>query len=268
MPNAIHIEFDEKRAYEIAKEILITAINNFKNRDKAKVNIPSESMDIVAGFSSETLSYMQGGVYRASYNPLVENIKNGKIFGVVGIVGCSNCKTQQDYANVTLTKELIKNNVFVVNTGCAAIASAKAGLMVPEAMELAGKGLREVCEAIGCPPVLHAGSCVDNSRILVACTEMIKHGLGTDYDELPIAGAALEWMSEKALTIGNYFVAQGALVVLGQQHSVSGAPKLKKLMYEDIEKITGGKFAVEPDPYKAAELILKHIGEKRKKLGI
>ncbi|MDD5772236.1 MAG: anaerobic carbon-monoxide dehydrogenase catalytic subunit [bacterium] len=266
--DAIHVQFEETKAYETAKDILKIAIDNFKNRDKNKVNIPSESMDIIAGFSSETLSYMQGGVYRASYNPLVENIKNGKIFGVVGIVGCSNCKVQQDFANVTLAKELIKNNVFVVNTGCAAIASAKAGLMVPEAMELAGPGLREVCEAIGCPPILHAGSCVDNSRILVACTEMIKHGLGTDYDELPIAGAALEWMSEKAITIGNYFVAQGALVVIGVPHMVTGAPKLKKLMYEDIEGITGGKFAVEADPYKACELILNHIAAKRKKLGI
>ncbi|MBI5207424.1 MAG: anaerobic carbon-monoxide dehydrogenase catalytic subunit [Candidatus Firestonebacteria bacterium] len=265
---AVQILFDEEHAYDRAKDILKEAINNFKNRDKSKVNIPDKKMDLVAGFSHETINYMQGGTFKGSYYPLVENIKNGRIRGVVGIVGCNNPRFTADAPTVELIKILIKNNILVVQTGCAAIAAAKEGLMVPEAKDLAGDGLREVCEAVGCPPVLHCGSCVDNSRILIACTEMIKHGLAEDYGDLPVAGVAIEWMSEKALSIGNYFVAQGAMVLIGVQHQVTGSENMTNLLYNEIEGMTGGKFVFEPDPHKAAEIIIEHINKKRKVLGI
>ncbi len=265
---AVQILFDEEHAYDRAKDILKEAINNYKNRDQAKVNIPDKKMDLVAGFSHETINYMQGGTYKGSYYPLVENIKNGRIKGVVGIVGCNNPRFTADAPTVELIKILIKNDILVVQTGCAAIAAAKEGLMVPEAKDLAGNGLREVCEAVGCPPVLHCGSCVDNSRILIACTEMIKHGLAEDYSELPVAGVAIEWMSEKALSIGNYFVAQGAMVLVGVQHQVTGSENMTNLLYNEMENLTGGKFVFEPDPNKAAQIIIDHINKKRKALGI
>ncbi|MBI4649959.1 anaerobic carbon-monoxide dehydrogenase catalytic subunit [Candidatus Desantisbacteria bacterium] len=265
---AVQIMFDEEHAYERAKDILKEAINNYKNRDQAKVNIPDKKMDLVAGFSHETINYMLGGTFRGSYNPLVENIKNGRIKGVVGIVGCNNPRFTSDAPTVKLIRTLIKNDILVVQTGCAAIAAAKEGLMVPEAMDQAGAGLREVCEAVGIPPVLHCGSCVDNTRILIACTEMIKHGLGEDYSDLPVAGVAIEWMSEKALSIGNYFVAQGAMVLVGVQHQVTGSDNMTNFLYNEMENLTGGKFVFEPDPDKAAQIIIEHINKKRKALGI
>ena len=187
---AMHMDFDEHNAIESAKNIIRAAIDNFPNRGK-NVHIPAEKTDLIAGFSHETINYLQGGLFRASYHPLNENIINGRIRGVAGVVGCNNARVTHDDMHVRLVKELIKNDVLVLQTGCAAMACAKVGLMLPEAAAEAGPGLRSVCEALGIPPVLHMGSCVDNARILIAATAMVKDGgLGDDISDLPVAGAA------------------------------------------------------------------------------
>ncbi|MDI6785765.1 MAG: anaerobic carbon-monoxide dehydrogenase catalytic subunit [bacterium] len=268
MPGTIHFEFHAHNALKIAKDIVKRAINNFSKR--GKVNIPDESIDLIAGFSHETINYMLGGSFRASYRPLNDNIINGRIRGVVGVVGCNNPKTTHDFSHVTLVKELIKNDVLVVQTGCAAIACAKAGLLTPEAAKkYAGPGLAEVCETVGIPPVLHLGSCVDNSRILEACSAMVAEGgLGDDYSDLPVAGAAPEWMSEKAIAIGQYFVASGALVVFGVTFPATGSKGFSKYLFDEHEKITGGKWAFETDSIKMAHLMIDHINKKRVALGI
>ena len=189
---------------------------------------------------------------------------------MVGIVGCNNPKVNTDEAHVTLTNELIKHNVLVLQTGCAAIACAKAGLLTPEARwRMAGETLREVCAAVGIPPVLHMGSCVDNSRILLAATNvLLEGGLGEDLSDLPVAGAAPEWMSEKAVAIGHYFVASGLYVVLGHPLYVEGSENVHRLLTEEMEGITGGKFAFIADPVEAANSIIEHIEKKRDALGI
>ena len=176
---------------ESAKKIVRTAVENFPRRGK-NINIPEEKTDLIAGFSHETINYLLGGLFRASYRPLNDNIINGKIRGIAGVVGCNNARVKHDDAHVTMVKELIKNDVIVLQTGCSAMACAKAGLLTPEAAGLyAGSGLGEVCEAVGIPPVLHMGSCVDNSRILMAATAVVKDGgLGDDISDLPAAGAA------------------------------------------------------------------------------
>ncbi len=108
----------------------------------------------------------------------------------------------------------------VVVTGCAATAGAKAGFLSPEILDAAGPGLREVMEAIGIPPVLHLGSCVDNSRILTVLTQVATEGgLGEDIDDLPAVGLCPEWMCEKAIAIGTYFAASGAHVIFGVEQS-------------------------------------------------
>ena len=204
---ALHHVFDEDDALSSAKELIKRAVDNYKNRDPKKVAIPSETKPLIAGFSVDAIKYMLGGSYRASFRPLNDAIIQGRIKGVVGIVGCNNPKEKlDDYIN-TLTQKLIKENVLVLKTGCAAIASAKQGRLTPEAaLEQAGSGLREVCEAVGIPPVLHMGSCVDNSRILEAGTEIVlEGGLGDDLAQIPAVGVAPEWMSEKAISIGLLF---------------------------------------------------------------
>jgi len=269
IPGAAHIEFDEHDALKSAREIVKTAIDNFPNR-KASIHIPSVKTDQIAGFSHETINYLLGGMFRASYRPLNDNIINGRIRGVAGVVGCNNARTKHNEGHVNMVKELIKNDVLVITTGCNAIACAEAGLLVPEAAKkFAGKGLAEVCETVGIPPVLHMGSCVDNSRILIAATAMVKDGgLGDDISDLPVAGAAPEWMSEKAISIGQYFVASGVYTVFGVTWPTTGSKEVTDYLFKDMEEMLGGMWAFEPDPIRAAHLMIAHIDKKRKALGI
>jgi anaerobic carbon-monoxide dehydrogenase catalytic subunit len=266
---AEHIEFHPEHGLDTAKQILKRAIENYRNRGQ-NVYIPSQKRDMVAGFSYETINYLLGGIFRASLRPLNDNIINGRIRGVAGVVGCNNVRTPHDAAHIAMIKELIKNDVLVLTTGCAAMACGKEGLLTPEAAkEFTGPGLAEVCETVGIPPVLHMGACVDNSRILIAATAMVKEGgLGDDLSDLPAAGAAPEWMSEKAIAIGQYFVASGIFTVFGTTWPAMGSEKVTKHLFEEHEEMYGGKWAFEPDPIKAAHLMIDHIDKKRKALGI
>lgn len=266
---AMHIEFDEHHAGAVARKILMEAVDNFKNR-KSNVEIPEDTTDQVVGFSHETINYLLGGIFRASYRPLNDNIINGRIRGIAGVVGCNNARVTHDDPNLTLIKELIKNDVIVLVTGCAAMTCGKAGLLTPEAArQYAGEGLASVCEAVGIPPVLHMGSCVDNSRILMAATAVVKAGgLGDDISDLPAAGAALEWMSEKAVAIGHYFVASGVYTIFGVTWPTAGSEEVTKHLFEDYENIVKGKWGFEANPLEAARKMIEHIDKKRKALGI
>jgi carbon-monoxide dehydrogenase catalytic subunit len=225
---------------------------------------------MIAGFSDEYIEYMQGGLYRGSYRPLNDAIISGRIRGVVGLAGCNNPRICQDSIHNFLTRELIKNDVLVVQTGCSAHASAKAGYMTPEmALENAGLGLREVCEAIGIPPVLHLGSCVDNSRILTIASKIAEEGgLGDDIGGLPAVGIGPEWMSEKAIAIGTYFVASGVPIIFGAGSPVSASKSLKDLMENKWWDMVTAGFYFEEDPGKMLELALKLIDTAREKLKI
>ncbi|MFC2035208.1 anaerobic carbon-monoxide dehydrogenase catalytic subunit [Chloroflexota bacterium] len=265
---ATHMEFNEHNAMVSGKEILKAAIDNYPNRGN-NVRIPEEKTALIAGFSHETINYLLGGVFRASYRPLNDNIINGRIRGVAGVVGCNNARVTHDDVHVTLVKELIKNDVLVIETGCAAMACGKAGLLVPEAAALAGEGLRSVCETVGIPPVLHMGACIDNSRILIAATAMVKDGgLGDDISDLPAAGVAPEWMSEKAIAIGQYFVSSGVYTIFGATWPTLGSKEVTDYLFKEMEGIYGGKWDFEPDPLKIAEKVINHIDKKRAALGI
>jgi carbon-monoxide dehydrogenase catalytic subunit len=267
--NVIHIEFDEQNAFEDAARIVMLAINNFQNRN-AEVMIPPQKAPQVAGFGVEAIEYHLGGLFRGSYAPLNENIINGRIRGIAGVVGCNNARTKHNDGHITVVKELIKNDVIVLTTGCNGIACAMEGLLTPESAAVhCGSGLAEVCETVGIPPVLHMGSCVDNSRILLAATEVVKAGgLGDDISDLPAAGSAPEWMSEKAISIGHYFVASGVYTVFGVGLPVSGAPVFQKYIFEEFEKLYGGMWDLEIDPLKHARKMIAHIDKKRNALGI
>ncbi len=267
-PGVTHIEFKEEKAYEVAKSIIKRAVENYKKRDKKRVNIPKETMDLVAGFTAEQVKNILGGKFRGTYRPLNDAIISGRVRGVAGVVGCNNPKIKHDWAHLEMVKELIKNDVLVLQTGCSAIACAKDGLMTPEAaLKLAGPGLKEVCEAVGIPPVLHVGSCVDNSRILIAASEIISEGgLGEDLSDIPAAGAAPEWMSEKAITIGFYFVASGVFTIFGGAQPVLGSKNVTNYICKELENVVGGKYAFEEDPIKAAGLMIDHIDKKREAL--
>jgi carbon-monoxide dehydrogenase catalytic subunit len=268
MPGFTHIEFHENHAVQTATEIIETAIDNFPNRDGYHQFVPQESPGLIAGFTTESVFRFLGGKYRATYRPLNDAIIAGRIRGAAGVVGCSNPNTPYEESVLKIVKELIKNDTLVVATGCNAISCAKEGLLQPEAaLQHAGKGLQEVCRAVGLPPVLHLGSCVDNSRILTVLSNIVAEGgLGDDISDLPAAGAAPEWMSEKAVAIGFYFVASGVYTMIGHPLPMMGSKNLHKYLTEEIEEEVGGKWAFELDPIKAAHKMLRHIDKKRKAL--
>jgi anaerobic carbon-monoxide dehydrogenase catalytic subunit len=267
--NVIHIQFDEHYAMQDAIRIVKMAIENFKNRG-AEIMIPQHKTTQIAGFGVESIQYHLGGTFRGSYYTLNDNIINGRIRGIAGVVGCNNARTKHNEDHITIIKELIKNDVIVLTTGCSAIAAGMHGLLTPGAAAVhCGPGLAEVCETVGIPPVLHLGSCVDNSRILLAATEVVKAGgLGKDICDLPAAGSAPEWMSEKAISIGQYFVTSGVYTVFGYSLPLEGAPVFKDYLYKGMEGLYGGMWDCEADPIKHAHKMIAHIDKKRKELGI
>ena len=262
-PGATHVSFDPSRGAQVAREIVRMAVEAYPDRNQERVRIPVEPVRMMGGFSVEAILGALGGTPK----PLVDAIVAGTIRGAVAVVGCNNPKLPQDLAHIELTRQLIENDILVLVTGCAAVANGKAGQMLPESAALAGPGLRSVCEALGIPPVLHMGSCVDNSRVIALAAALASY-LGVDIDQLPLAGAAPEWYSEKAVAIGAYVVASGITTVLGVQPPIFGSPHVVQLLADGLDGVVGAKFAVEPDPDKAAHLIRRHIEAKREALGL
>lgn len=260
-PEMEHQEFHPDNAMELARRLVREAIDNFSNR--GRILLPVDPVPAVGGFSVEAILGALGG----SADPLIEALKQGAIRGAVGVVGCNNPKIKHDHGHVTLIKRLIEKDILVLDTGCAAVASAKAGFKTSEALHYAGEGLKGICSALGIPPVLHMGSCVDNVRILVLASALAD-ALGTDISSLPLAGAAPEWYSEKAISIGVYVVASGIFTVLGPMPPITGSMNTVKLLTQGLEDVLGATFAVEPDPEKAADLIATHIENKRAGLGL
>ncbi len=267
--NVHHIEFDEHHAMEDAIRIVTMAIENYNNRGD-NIQIPNQKKTQVAGFGVESIKYHLGGTFRGTFYTLNDNIINGRIRGVAAVVGCNNARQKHNQAHIEVIKELIKNDVIVLTTGCGGITCAMEGLLQPDsAAAYCGPGLAEICEVVGIPPVLHMGSCVDNSRILMAATEVVNAGnMGNDLCDWPVAGSAPEWMSEKAISIGQYVVASGIYTVFGGYLHSSGAPVFHDHLHKDMEEIYGGKWDVEADPIKHAHLMIAHIDKKRKELGI
>ncbi len=260
---AEHYKFTMQNAREQAEKLVRLAIELYTKRNPDRVEIPAEPVDIMTGFSNEAVLQALGG----SLTPLIDAIKAGKIRGVVGIVGCNNPKFKHDYCNVTLARELIKKDILVLVTGCVTTALGKVGLLMPDAKSEAGAGLQEVCGALGVPPVLHVGSCVDNARILQLCA-LIANELGVDISDLPVGASSPEWYSEKAAAIGTYAVASGIYTHLGLPPNITGSKVVTDIALSGLDELVGACFVVEPDPVKAAELLDARIQQKREALGI
>ncbi|WP_432735803.1 anaerobic carbon-monoxide dehydrogenase catalytic subunit [Maridesulfovibrio sp. FT414] len=260
---ATHFDIEPHNALEQAREIVRLAVKAYTERDPSRVDIPCEPVEIMTGFSNEAVINALGG----SLDPLVQAIAAGDVRGAVGIVGCNNPKFQQDSMNVGLAKELIKKDILVIVTGCVTTAAGKAGLLVPDAIEMAGSGLKKVCGALGIPPVLHYGSCVDNSRILQLCAALAD-ALNVDISDLPVGASSPEWYSEKAAAIGFYAVASGIYTHLGHPPNILGSETVTNIAVSGLEELVGASFVIEPDPVKTAELFDVRIRAKRKALGL
>ncbi|MCX7794518.1 MAG: anaerobic carbon-monoxide dehydrogenase catalytic subunit [Thermodesulfovibrionales bacterium] len=267
IPGAVHIGYDEHRAKEVARQIVKIAIDNFPNR-KSRGSYVTDKYPVIAGFSHEYIEYMQGGRWRASFRPLNDAIMAGRIRGVVGLAGCDNPRVPSTGIHRFLAVELIKNDVLIVSTGCGSAACGTAGYLTPEmALEHAGPGLREVCEAIGIPPILHLGACVDNSRILTILTAMAHEGgLSDEIGGMPGVGIAPEWMSEKAIAIGCYFAASGVPVIFGGESPVGSSREVTRIMTEVWYERFKGAMHFEQDPERMLQLALQYIDSAREAL--
>lgn len=262
-PGATHIKFYEERADEIAEKIVREAIDNFPNRIKEKIYIPQGKSEAIGGFSVEAILDALGG----SLAPLEEVIKSGKVRGIVGIVGCNNPKIKHNYNHITIVNKLIENNILVIGTGCWATACAESGIFLPEYAEKAGEGLKAVCQQLGIPPALNMGSCVDCSRMLVIA-DLMAQDLGVEIADLPLAGSAPEPMTEKAMSIGTYFVGSGICTHLGLVPPLLGGAEVVTILTEGASDLVGGAFFVEPDPTAAASIMIEYVEKKRKNLGL
>lgn len=267
LPGLQHkIPYYPEKVNEMADKLIDLAIENFKKR-KGKVTpkVPKITQKAIAGFSTEAVLGALGG----KLDPLVDVIAAGKIKGVVALANCSTLRNgPQDWNTVNLTKELIKKDILVVAGGCGNHALEVAGLCTLEAAnDIAGEGLKEVCNLLKIPPVLSFGTCTDTGRISMLVTALADH-LDVDVSDLPIAVTAPEWMEQKATIDGIFAVAYGAYTHLSPVPFMTGAPKLVKLLTEEVEGITGGKVALGDDPIEVANNIEAHIVDKRKKMGL
>ena len=274
---ATHVEFTEENAVEDARTIIRLAIEAYKSRQGRPTLIPQVESKVMAGFSVEAIIAALSKLDAADpLKPLIDNIVNGNIQGVVLMAGCNNVKVPQDENFLGVAKELLARDVLLLATGCGAGAYARHGLLAPEATEAyAGSGLKAVLTAIGeanglggpLPPVLHLGSCVDNTRA-VDIAVAIANKLGVDLDKLPVAASAPEYKTEKAVSIGTYAVALGLPTHLGIVPPVLGSPLITELLTAGVKDLLGGYFIVETDPVKSAEAIFTALQERRSGLGL
>ena len=273
MPDSEFIRFNAETAAENAKAIVKAAIDNFENRKPDLVYIPDMKQKATVGYSLEAIVKTLDGVTNSQVDelgttkPLIECITSGVIRGAVAMVGCNNPKIRPDSAHIELMKKLIANDVIIVASGCSAQAAAKAGLMDKQAKDLCGAGLKRVCELADIPPVLHMGSCVDISRMMNLVAELAKDS-GLNISQLPVVGCAPEWMSEKAVSIGNYVVATGIDTYLGVDPYVSGSDKVAELLTSGIRDWVEAAYTVEKDIDKLGDAMMARIEEKRAALGI
>ena len=273
MPDAEYIRFNAETAGENAKAIVKMAIENFKNRKPELVHIPDMKQKATVGYSVEAIVKTLDGVANSQVDemgttkPLLECITSGVIRGAVAMVGCNNPKVRPDTAHIELMKKMIANDIIIIASGCSAQAAAKAGLMDKEAKELCGAGLKRVCELADIPPVLHMGSCVDISRMMILAAELAKDS-GLNISQLPVVGCAPEWMSEKAVSIGYYVVATGIDTFLGVDPYVSGSDQIAQLLTEGVRDWVEAAYTVEKDIDKLGDAMIARIEEKRTALGI
>ncbi|MCL4475644.1 MAG: anaerobic carbon-monoxide dehydrogenase catalytic subunit [Nitrospirae bacterium] len=277
MSGATHIAFETEHADDAAKKVVKMAVEAFKARKGKEVSIPKEKSVGLIGFSVEAILDVLKKV-NPSYplKPVIDNIVNGNIYGAVGFAGCPSIKLRDTSMTEIMTKELLKNNVLIVTTGCTAHICAQAGFMDTAATnKYCGDGLKSVLTALGeaagldgpLPPVWHMGSCVDNSRI-ATLLGALANKLDVKISQLPVAGSAPELVQEKAISIGTWLLALGLLVHIAPSPRILGSSLATKVLTQDIEKLTGGKAYVELDPIKAAAGMMAHIAQKRAALGI
>jgi carbon-monoxide dehydrogenase catalytic subunit len=277
VPGSVHIGFNEETAMDDAKKIVRLAISQYGKRNPERVKIPQWKKQVVGGFSYEALMTLFGTVNPDSpISVLTDAIEAGEIKGVCAFAGCNNQRTIHDHATVTIAQELAKRDVFLVSTGCAAGALAKAGLLSAEGVEAyAGPGLKAFLKRLegnsgieaGLPLVFHMGSCVDNSRIAHLWSAMAEK-MNIPIPQLPFVASAPEAMSEKAISIGSWVITMGIPCHVGVLPPLEGSELVYGVTTKIARDVFGGYFIFETDAVKAAEKLFERLEKRAWKLRI
>ncbi|MHA1642468.1 MAG: anaerobic carbon-monoxide dehydrogenase catalytic subunit [Promethearchaeota archaeon] len=260
------LDYDPEKAEQQAAQLLQMAIDNFKERRSSIEPITNLPMSkAIVGFSPESIINALGG----SLDPLLSALKDGTILGIAGLVSCTTLRDKgQDVHTIDMTKELIKNDILVLSMGCGNAGLQIAGLCTLDAIDLAGPGLKSLCEKLQIPPVLSFGTCTDTGR-LADLVGAISDALGgIPIPDLPVVAVAPEYMEQKATIDAIFALAYGLYTYVNPVPTVTGGPDLVKLLTEELPNITGGVLHIETDITEAVNNILEHIKEKRKKLGL
>lgn len=264
--NAELIPFKFETRVEDGDRIIDEIIAGYvARRGSVEMNLLPEhgNKNTLTGVSEISLKKFLGD----SWKPLIDLIVSGKIKGVAGVVGCSSVAYGHDTLTVELTKELIKRDIIVLSAGCSSGGIENCGLMTPEAAELAGPNLKEVCKSLGIPPVLNFGPCLAIGRLEMVATELAKE-IGIDIPQLPLVLSAAQWLEEQALADGCFGLALGLPLHLGVPPFVTGSSLVTKVLTEDMKALTGGQVIIDGDAKSSADTLEKIIEEKRSALNI
>ena len=264
LPGAERFEYDhhhsnigETRA--LAEKIVLRGIESFKDRQGIPVYIPPYEVDAEVGFSPEYVHKHYG-----SMKPLYEAIKEGKILGIVNIVGCNNPKVVYEKCVIDVANALLRNNILILTNGCASFPLMKMGYCNVSGQEHAGESLNEFLGDL--PPVWHVGECIDNTKSSGIFAGVAGEA-GKPLYEMPFAFTSPEWSNEKGIDAALGFRLMGINSYHCVEAQIHGSKNVIEFLKEGTKDLLGSVMVVNPNPDALGEKIVADIIEKRKALG-
>ena len=264
LPGAERFEYDhhhsnigETRA--LAEKIVLRGIESFKDRQGIPVYIPPYEVDAEVGFSPEYVHKHYG-----SMKPLYEAVKEGKILGIVNIVGCNNPKVVYEKCVIDVANALLRNNILILTNGCASFPLMKMGYCNVSGQEHAGESLNEFLGDL--PPVWHVGECIDNTKSSGIFAGVAGEA-GKPLYEMPFAFSSPEWSNEKGIDAALGFRLMGINSYHCVEAQIHGSKDVIEFLKEGTKDLLGSVMVVNPNPDALGEKIVADIIEKRKALG-
>lgn len=265
LPGAERFEYDHQHSNieqtrELAEKIVMRAIESFEARRGIPVYIPPYEVDAEVGFSVEYVCKRFG-----SMQPLADALREGKILGIVNMVGCSNPKVLYEKATVDVADVLRKNNVLILTNGCAAFPLMKLGYCNVSALDKVGDSMREFLTP-DLPPVWHVGECIDNTRS-TGIFAGVAGASGHKICEMPYAFTSPEWGNEKGLDAALGFRLMGINSYHCVEAPIYGSKNVIEFLKEGTKETLGSAMHVDVDPVALGNKIVEDIKAKRRALG-
>lgn len=264
LPGAERFEYDHHHSNigetrELAEKIVLRGIESFKDRQGIPVYIPPYEVDAEVGFSPEYVHKHYG-----SMKPLYEAVKEGKILGIVNMVGCNNPKVVYEKCVIDVANALLRNNILILTNGCASFPLMKMGYCNVSGQEHAGESLKEFLGDL--PPVWHVGECIDNTKSSGIFAGVAGEA-GKPLYEMPFAFTSPEWSNEKGIDAALGFRLMGINSYHCVEAQIHGSKNVIEFLKEGTKELLGSVMVVDTNPDSLGEKIVADIIEKRKALG-